>query len=252
MGASDELTLPLAALYLGNFEVFLLLTSEMTPNDGMLHLAAFLALPKFVKHLLKTHDPDHKADEYDNMVPLACACASKPQPWCKIANEESDWKVRQKETIQLLAGVTSSKWRYRNMTILHYAMDNGLDTAKTMVEALDIRYDPDRDEKYLYVDRDGNEYSPQQYVLQIWHAEADEKKDLVACLEGAGLKSRYFKRVMPGHGEQPKGYHGLPPDYASAWEDDTPELLPPPSIGIVMGTASSCDSSLSGCSLGGV
>ena len=222
LDASEELSLPLAAIYLGNFEAFCLLASEMMPNDGMLHLTAFLALPKFVKHLLRTHDPDQKAEEFDNMVPLACVCASKPQLWCRIANEESDWKDRQKETMRLLASVTSSKWRYRNMTILHYAMENGLETAKAMVEALNIRYDPDRDEKYLYVDRDGFEYSPQQYVLKVWHAEADEKKDMVTCLEDAGLVSRYFKRVMPGQGEQPKGYHGLPLDYALAWGEKTP------------------------------
>jgi hypothetical protein len=165
--ALDEFSLPLAALYLGNFEAFRLLAGEMTPNDGMLHLAALLALPKFVKHLLRTHDPDHRAEEFDNMVPLACACASKPHLCSKIANEECDWNKRQKETIQLLASVTSSKWRYRNMTILHWAMENGLETAKTMVEALDIRSDPDRDRKYLYVDRDGNEYSPRQYMLMV-------------------------------------------------------------------------------------
>jgi len=102
------------------------------------------------------------------------------------------------------------------MTILHWAMENGLETAKAMVEALDIRYDLERDEKYLYVDRDGIEYSPQQYVLKVWHAEANEKKDLVACLEDVGLESRYFKRILPGQGQQPEGYHGLPPSYASA------------------------------------
>jgi hypothetical protein len=225
LGLADELPLPLAALYLGNFEAFLLLAGEMTPNDGMLHIAALLALPKFVKFLLKTHDPDHKVEEMDNMIPLACVCASRPHPWCKIANEEEDWKDRQRETMHLLASVTSSTWRYRNMTILHWAMENGLETAKVMVKALDILYDPERDEKYLYVDRDGIEYSPQQYVLKLWHAESDEKKELVTCLKGAGLESRYFKRIFPGQGEQPKGYHGLPPDYALAWEELTP--MPP-------------------------
>jgi len=29
----------------------------------------------------------------------------------------------------------------------------------------------------------------------VWDAEADEKEDLVTCLEGAGLRSRYFKRA---------------------------------------------------------
>ncbi|KIX06616.1 uncharacterized protein Z518_04592 [Rhinocladiella mackenziei CBS 650.93] len=182
---TDEIPLREASIFLGNFEAFRLITAEMTPNDGTLHLAALLALPKFVTWLLKTHDPNHKAEEYDNMVPLACVCESKPHYWCKIANEESDWRNRQKDTMHLLAGVTSPKWRYRNMTILHFAMEKGLETAKAMIEALDIRHDPERDEKYLYVDRDGIEYSPQQYALKIWDADSKDKKTLIACLEAA-------------------------------------------------------------------
>ena len=218
LDAAEELPLREASLYLGNFEAFRLITREMTPNDGMLHLAALLALPKFVKWLLTIHDPSHKAEEFDNMVPLACVCASKPHPWCKIANEELDWKNRQKDTMHLLARVTSAEWRYRNMTILHWAMEYGLETAKAMVEALDIRHDPERDEKYLYMDRDGIEYSPQQYVMKLWDADEKDKKALISCLEGAKLMSRYFKRILPDKGDQPSGYHGLPPSYAKVWE----------------------------------
>jgi hypothetical protein len=218
LNAGDELPLREASLYLGNFDAFRLITREITPNDGTLHLAALMALPKFVRWLLKIHDPNHKAEEFGNMIPLALVCASKPQPWCKIANEESDWKTRQKQTMQLLAPRTSPKWRYRNMTILHYAMENGLDTAKAMIEALDIRRDSERDEKYLYMDRDGIEYSPQQYVTKVLDADEKEKKTLVTCLEEAKLKSRYFKRILPNKGDQPTGYHGLPPNYATLWE----------------------------------
>jgi hypothetical protein len=193
LGAMRELPLREASLYLGNFEAFCLITRE-TPNDGILHLAALLALPKFVEWLLKTHDPNHKVEEFDYMIPLACVCASKPQPWCKFANEESDWKKRQKDTMHLLAGVTSSEWRYRNMTILHWAMENGLETAKAMVKALDIRHDPEKNEKYVYRDRDGIEYSPQQYVMKVWDADEKEKSALISCLEGAKLKSSHPKR----------------------------------------------------------
>ena len=217
LAGTDELPLREASLYLGNSEAFRLITTEMTPNDGMLHLAALLALPKFVAWLLKFHDPNHKADEFDNMIPLACVCASKPHPWCKIANEESDWMERQKDTMYLLASITSPKWRYRNMTILHWAMENGLETAKAMVDVLDIGHDPERDERYLYTDRDGIEYSPQQYAMKVWDADDKEKEALIACFEAAALKSRYFKRILPGEGEQPEGYHGLPTSYASAW-----------------------------------
>lgn len=190
VAATDELPLRVVSMHLGNFEAFQIMTLKMTPdampNDGMLHLAAFLALPKFVKWLLKTHDPNHKAEEWDNMVPLACVCASKPQPWCKIANEESNWKSRQKETMDLLVGVTSSRWRSsRNMTILHWAMENGLETTKTLVKALNIHRDPERDQKYVYKDRDGIEYSPQQYVEKVWDATAKEKKELIKALDEA-------------------------------------------------------------------
>ena len=225
LDAADELHLREASLYLGNFKAFRLIAREITPNDRMLHLAALLALPKFVKWLLKTHDPDDPAEEFDNMVPLGCVCASKPYPWCKIANKELDWKIRQKKTMRLLAPRTSPQWRYRNMTILHWAMENGLDTAKAMITALNIRHDPERDEKYLYVDRDGIEYSPQQYVMKIWGAEEKEKERLIASLEGVGLESRYFKRVLPDEGEQPSGYHGLPPSYAKVWELREENLL---------------------------
>ncbi len=218
LGATDELYLREASLYLGNFEAFRLITErliadETTANDGMLHLAALLALPKFVEWLLTQHDPDHKAEEFDNMVPLACVCASKPHQWCKIANEESDWKDRQKETMRLLAPVTSPEWRYRNMTILHWAMENGLETTRAMVEALDIRNDPEKNEKYLYKDRDGIEYSPQQYAMRVWDADAEgkEKQALIMCFDVAALRSRYFKRILPGEtGQQPEGSHGLP------------------------------------------
>jgi hypothetical protein len=183
LAATDELPLREASLYLGNFEAFGLLSAKITPNDGMLHLAALLALPTFVTWLLNFHDPNHKAEEFDNMVPLACVCASKPQPWCKIANEESDWKERQKDTMHLLAGVTSPKWRYRNMTILHWAMEHGLETAQAIIMALDIRHDPDRDQKYIYTDRDGIEYSPEQYVMKVLDADEADKNALIACLE---------------------------------------------------------------------
>lgn len=223
---AQEYSISTASLFLGNFEAFCLMTPELTPNDGTLHLAALLALPKFVKWLLGTHEPDYKAEEFDNMVPLACACGSRPQPWCKIANEESDWMTRQKETMQLLAPRTSPEWRLRNMTILHWAMDNGLDTAKAMIEALEIYNDAEKDDKYLYEDRDGIEYSPQQYVMKDLGAGTMEKTALIKCLHSTGLKSRYFKRILPIKGEQPKGYHGLPTRYARVWELHEESPLP--------------------------
>jgi hypothetical protein len=91
--------------------------------------------------------------------------------------------------MHLLAGVTSPKLRYRNMTILHWAMENGPETAQAMIMALDIHHDPERDQKYLYTDRDGIEYSPQQYVMKVLDADEADKNALIACLEVAELKS---------------------------------------------------------------
>ena len=208
---TNDLSLRAASLYLGNFYAFQLMKFEETPNDGTLHTAALLALPKFVQWLLDIHDANYKAEDFDNMIPLAIICKSKPHPWCKIANEELDWKTRQKQTMQLLAPRTSSKWRSSHKTVLHIALENGLETTKAMAEALDILNDPEKDEKYLYMDKDGIEYSPHQYVIRVMGADADEAKRLVEFLFSIGMKSRYFKRITHT-GSQPTGYHGLPPE----------------------------------------
>ena len=183
LDASVELPLREACLYLGNYEAFRLLKCTETPDDTTLHLAALMALPNFVKWLLDFHDPNYKAEEYDMMIPLALACESKPQPWCKIANEESDWKTRQKETMQLLASRTNLEWRHRNKTVLHIALENGLEATGAMVEALNFHNDPKREERYRYVDRDGITYSPHQYVMKFVDADEQEKQALVACLD---------------------------------------------------------------------
>ncbi|KAL5321915.1 hypothetical protein ACEPPN_009879 [Leptodophora sp. 'Broadleaf-Isolate-01'] len=180
-----ELPLQLASLYLGNFEAFQLIASEITPNDSTLHLAAVLALPKFVNWLLGSHDPNHQAEEFDNMTPLALVCASKPDPCCKVANEEAGWRERQEETMRLLANVTDSKWRYRHMTILHWSMDNGLETAKAIVKALDIAHDTEKNKKYLYTDREGVKYTPEEYITKLWDASDADKKALIACLKSS-------------------------------------------------------------------
>ncbi|KUJ10177.1 uncharacterized protein LY89DRAFT_596816 [Mollisia scopiformis] len=183
LDSTGELPLREASLYLGNCKAFRLIAPEVTRNDGTLHLAALLALPKFVKWLLKTHDPNHKAEEFDNMVPLALVCKAKYLPWCKIANNKSHWRKRQQRTMDLLAGVTQPEWGHRNMTILHWAMENGVETTRAMVKALDFCHDSEKDTKYLYTDRDGVEYSPKQYVRKILCAEDAEKIELISCLE---------------------------------------------------------------------
>ncbi|KAI0473285.1 hypothetical protein GGR56DRAFT_609444 [Xylariaceae sp. FL0804] len=219
---SDMASLPLkmASLYLGNFDAFRVLTPGELPDDGMMLLctAALLALPRFVHWLLETHDPNERAEgEFDNLIPLAIACQAKPQPWCRVANEEERWDSRKRRTVQMLARRTDPRWRHRGRTVLHFALEQGPEMTSVMVEALDVRDDPERDERYLYMDKEGIEYSPDEYVDKMLRREGTEAVALKNCLARAGMASRYFRRVGPEGGVQPPGFHGLPPAYAALW-----------------------------------
>ncbi|KAI0460016.1 hypothetical protein F5B21DRAFT_523907 [Xylaria acuta] len=213
----DRFSLHMASLFLGNFDAFRLMNSEGMPDDGMLHTAASFALPKFVDLLLETHDPNDKLEEFDNMIPLAIVCTSNPHPSCKIANSEADWYTRQRETMHLLVPGTNLRWKARGRTVLHFALENGVETTKAIIDALDTHHDPERDEKYLYTDRDGIEYSPDQWIIRLLDVNPREKKALLQCLAECHMASRYFRRIAPGVGEQPEGFHGLPPAYAELW-----------------------------------
>ncbi|RMJ11867.1 hypothetical protein CDV36_008506 [Fusarium kuroshium] len=183
----DEISPREAALFLGNIDAFKLLAGEGTPDDGTLHLASLLALPDFVTWLLETHDANYEEENFGFMVPLALACFSKPFPWCKIANEESEWNLRLRETMKILITKTRKTWRYREKLVLHIALENGPEVTKAMLDALDIRHEADKDKTYLYTDRTGLHYSPCEYVEEFVEAEALQKKKLVKCLTGQGL-----------------------------------------------------------------
>lgn len=216
---ADELPLSSASLYLGNLPAFHLMDCGELPNDGTLHSAALFALPDFVEWLLYTHDANFKDEEiFDKMIPLALACVSKAQPWCRVANSKSDWKTRQKKTMKLLVPKTNLDWRHRGKTVLHIALENGLDATEAIIEALDIYDDPGRDDNYLYVDKEGIEHSPDLYLAAFVDGDLAGKQPLLACLYGKGrMRSRYFKRIMPGEGNQPVGCCGLPFEYAAKW-----------------------------------
>jgi hypothetical protein len=219
-GLPSELSLRSACLMLGNCDAYRAMKWEEIPDDGTLHLAAFMALPRLVEWLLNFHDPNAKVpEEWDQMVPLALACTSKVSPWCKIANLEADLTIRRKKCITLLAPSTNLNWRYRKKTVLHIALENGPEVTSTMIEVLNVRRDPRRNDTYLYQDKDGIQYSPDEYVLRMMKGVSDqEKKVLVQYLQQNKIQSRYFRSVMPGEGVQPSGYHGLPPGYAKAWK----------------------------------
>ncbi|THY80560.1 hypothetical protein D6C95_09455 [Aureobasidium pullulans] len=176
---TPKLNLRLASIYLGNFAAFRLMDTGSPANDGTLHTAALLALPKFVKFLLKTHDADFKAEMFDHSVPLAVVCRTQPQPWCKVANAEADFRTRVKETMRLLAPVTNLSWRYREQTVLHIAMENDITRTKDLVEILRIRNDLGNDEMWAYKDKDGKKYLPHEYVAEFMSDHNDKEKLLV-------------------------------------------------------------------------
>jgi hypothetical protein len=219
-GLPPDLPLRTACMFLGNFDAYRALDCVETSNDGNLHVAALMALPKFVEWLLHFHDPNAIVpEEFDQMIPLALVCTPRRAPWCKIANQEADLAIRQEQCIQLLAPQTNTAWRFRNKTILHIALENGPRLTSVMVEHLNLRNDVQRHDKYLYQTKDGIQYSLDEYVRRLMNdVSQNEKEILIQCLEWNGIQRRYFRLVMPGAGEQPAYYCGLPPGYAQAWE----------------------------------
>ena len=179
--------LRMASLYLGNLDAFKLLDSGLPQHEeSLLHLAAFLALPKFIKTFLKTYDPNAESEEYDNYIPLAVAIQSTtPVSWCKIANAEAPFAERRLESIRLLAHRTPEplKWRFRQKTVFHLALEQGVDTTTTLLEALNISQDPERFEKLAYTDKAGRSYSPEEYVTELMDLDDDaEREKLKGCL----------------------------------------------------------------------
>ncbi|OTA81210.1 hypothetical protein M434DRAFT_17457 [Hypoxylon sp. CO27-5] len=218
--AHNEIFLREASIIVGNLDAFACLNCGGTPNDGDLHLAASLALPRFVQWFLKSDDPNYKHENYGGMTPLAVACQSKPMPWCKIANSEAHWTVRLKMTMQLLGPITDlAVDSPSDKTLLHIALENGPTITKALIESLRIYEDKGRNEKYLYKDNEGLFYSPDQWVTKILAIDTTEKPALLECLKAARLQSRFYREVDPNEGVQPPGYLGLPPRYAELWSN---------------------------------
>ncbi|XXH01677.1 hypothetical protein Hte_008037 [Hypoxylon texense] len=218
--AHSEIFLKEASMFVGNFEAYQALKCDETPDDGSLHLAAWLALPKFVRWFLRSDDASRGHENFGGAIPLAVACESRPMPWCKIANQEANWNVRLKETMQILAPVTNlagPRLRHRGMTVLHTAMYNGAEVTNALIDTLKIHNDRERNEKYLYKDIEGLFYSPDKWVEKLHEIDVAEKPALLKSLEAARFQSRYYREVEPGKGEQPEGYSGLPQKYAVLW-----------------------------------
>ncbi|KAF6815612.1 ankyrin repeat containing protein [Colletotrichum musicola] len=220
-----DLKLDVACLMSGNFKAFERVVSQSRDiqTEGTLHIAAFLGLPDVVGWLLQQNEKaaDETSEEFDFLIPLAVTCRAKSQPHCVFAN--GTWAQRHMKTMQLLAAKTDPDWKsYNRKSVLHIALENGPEVTKLMVEALGVRNDPLRDERYLFEDKTGVFYSPDQYVKRILKLElglepADEKALLQALALGR-MTPRYYKDVLPGQGKQPYGYVGLPPELAKKWE----------------------------------
>lgn len=216
---TNELTVRSASIFTGNFEAFHLMRFDCKPDDGTLTIAVFLALPKFIQWLLANgHNPNYRDESTNMMIPLALLCSAKYAPFCKIANKELDLPARRKQSMKMLAPKTDLSLKYRGKTVLHYALDEGPEVTGAMIKALNVFEDKERNEKYLYVDRDGIHYSPDQYVKHFIKVDVAQKIALVKILNGCGMMSRYYKDVKPGEGEQPAGFKGLPERLRLLWE----------------------------------
>ena len=188
---TGRLPLHLAALFLGNFDAFRLVGGDPLPNEGLLHNAAFFALPEFVEWCLrKDDDPNSKDENFDERIPLAVACDAKYMPCCKIGNER-DFRTRQKETIEKLAPRSDPNYREKHKTILHTALHVGPEATAAILDALKVASDRNKQTKYRYTDQEGRQYSPREYVLEIMGCEPEQKEALLACLSKAGFDAMH-------------------------------------------------------------
>ncbi|KAF5718143.1 hypothetical protein FMUND_5435 [Fusarium mundagurra] len=218
---THDLPLSDAALYLGNLKAYISLGGGKDINNGSLHTAALLALPEFVRWLLQWHSADLEHEAFGMMIPLVVACRSEARPWCRVANAEGTFEKRRVKTMQLLARKTDLSWRNRRRSVLHFAIEEGPDALKAMLEALDVAHDPRRNERYLYTDREGIIYSLSYYISHLLDPDNKDTKTLkmIQLLRGTGkLKDIMYRPEEPGPGvEQPVGYCGMPPDLERKW-----------------------------------
>jgi ankyrin repeat protein len=180
--SSGAVSLPYAALLLGNSNAFYWLSQDRESNDGSLHIAAMLALPAVVRWLLETDDPNMESEEYDFWTPLAISCVAKRSPICIVANAEADIKARQRQCMQLLVPVSRPEWRdHARRTVLHIALESGADAASAMLKALENHGDSYRSTRYSYVDKNNRRYTLRKYVKEFVD-DPDEQEALLRLL----------------------------------------------------------------------
>ncbi|GIZ45567.1 hypothetical protein CKM354_000872700 [Cercospora kikuchii] len=182
------LTLCQASVYVGNIDSYELLASYSVPDEDDLHLAAWLALPKFVEKFLKDHDPELESEAYGNYTPLAVALETDSgQSYCKVADAEASFEDRRKRTIDLLAKKSNLAWRYRQKTYVHIAFAIGPGTTKILLDALDIKTASSRFSMLVYEDKAGRRYTPFEYINELMNLQPSERDELMRCLAGANL-----------------------------------------------------------------
>lgn len=187
--------LHMASFYLGNSEAFDLLVRHMprtlASDEGLLHLATFLALPKIVKSLMQTHDPNECLEDFGNYIPLAVALTTTTaSPWGIVANQEADFATRRRELIQLLAPNTNLGWRDRGKTVVHFALYESVETTEILLNAIlpEPALDSSRYKKFLYRDKDDRVYNLREYVQDLMtDVNKENKKMLIQTLEKAGV-----------------------------------------------------------------
>ncbi|KAI1329727.1 hypothetical protein F5Y16DRAFT_408986 [Xylariaceae sp. FL0255] len=156
-----EITLHQAAVFVGNFDAYRAMDLDVT-----------LAPPLFVQWFLlhSGDDPNRTDDEYDCLIPLALAVASPHQmPWFAM-----------KETIATLATDTNLKWRHGGLTVLHYAIESGPWMIEALIQGLGIYHDPQRHDRFMYKDKDGMFYSPDEYVKRVLKVDEVRKSSLLS------------------------------------------------------------------------
>jgi hypothetical protein len=95
---------------------------------------------------------------------------------CLITWIEAMPLARQKGCNNLFTSKTKVKWQHRDMTVLRIVLETGFEMTKAMFEALEMRPDPSRNERHLYQDKDGIQYSLDQYLWRFMGDLAKKKR----------------------------------------------------------------------------
>lgn len=88
----------------------------------------------------------------------------------------------------LLKAGSDTKWRFRNMTVLHIALENGVETTRCLLDALEVSSDRNRGTRYQYTDMEGTSYTVREYVQGCMPGlSPDDRQELLQCLAENGL-----------------------------------------------------------------